>query len=84
MKTLKGPSIFLSQFIGEQPPFNSLATLAAWVAGLGYKAVQIPTHLPHIFDLRKAAESQDYCAEISGTLANFALEISELSIYRGS
>ncbi|MCT4703899.1 sugar phosphate isomerase/epimerase [Enterobacteriaceae bacterium H20N1] len=81
MKTLKGPSLFLSQFIGEQPPFNSLDTLAAWAAGLGYKAVQIPTHLPHIFDLRKAAESQDYCAEISGKLANFGLQVSELSTH---
>ncbi|MFP2237274.1 sugar phosphate isomerase/epimerase family protein [Pseudescherichia vulneris] len=81
MKTLKGPSIFLSQFIGDRPPFNSLETLAAWAAGLGYKAVQIPTHLPHIFDLSKAAESKDYCAEISGTLANVGLQISELSTH---
>ncbi|HEY1845253.1 MAG TPA: sugar phosphate isomerase/epimerase family protein [Buttiauxella sp.] len=81
MKTLQGPSIFLSQFIGERPPFNSLDTLAAWAAGLGYKAVQLPTHLPHIFDLRKAAESRDYCAEIGGTLANVGLQISELSTH---
>ncbi|MFP2468334.1 sugar phosphate isomerase/epimerase family protein [Pseudescherichia vulneris] len=81
MKTLKGPSIFLSQFIGDRPPFNSLETLAAWAAGLGYKAVQLPTHLPHIFDLSKAAESKDYCAEISGTLANVGLQISELSTH---
>lgn len=81
MKTLKGPSIFLSQFIGDRPPFNSLETLGGWAAGLGYKAVQIPTHLPHIFDLRKAAESKDYCAEISGTLANVGLQISELSTH---
>lgn len=81
MKTLKGPSLFLSQFISAQPPFNSLDTLAAWAAGLGYKAVQIPTHLPHIFDLQKAAESLDYCAEISATLANVGLQISELSTH---
>ena len=81
MKTLKGPSIFLSQFISDQPPFNSLETIAAWAAGLGYKAVQIPTHLPHIFDLAKAAQSEDYCAEICSTLANVGLEISELSTH---
>lgn len=81
MKTLKGPSIFLSQFIGEQPPFNSLDTLAEWAAGLGYKAVQIPTHLPHIFDLLTASQSRDYCQEISGRLASYGLEVSELSTH---
>lgn len=81
MKTLKGPSIFLSQFISDQSPFNSLDTLAAWAAGLGYKAVQIPTHLPHIFDLAKAAQSRAYCDEIRGVLANVGIEISELSTH---
>ncbi|MGB7799673.1 sugar phosphate isomerase/epimerase family protein [Buttiauxella sp.] len=81
MKTLKGPSIFLSQFITDKPPFNSLDSLAAWAAGLGYKAVQIPTHLPHIFDLTKAAQSLEYCAEIRAVLANVGLEISELSTH---
>ncbi|RPH30646.1 sugar phosphate isomerase/epimerase [Buttiauxella warmboldiae] len=81
MKTLQGPSIFLSQFIADNPPFNSLDTLAAWAAGLGYKAVQLPTHLPHIFDLAKAAENKDYCAEIRLVLGNVGLEISELSTH---
>lgn len=42
MKTIKGPGIFLTQFIGNQAPFNSLDGLAGWAAGKGYKAVQIP------------------------------------------
>lgn len=81
MRTLKGPSIFLSQFISDRPPFNSLDTLAAWASGLGYKAVQLPTNLPHIFDLQKAAQSREYCADISGTLANVGLVVSELSTH---
>lgn len=81
MKTLRGPSIFLSQFIGDQPPFNSLPALAAWAAGLGYKGVQIPTHLPHIFDLETAAASQTYCDDVTGMLAGNGLAISELSTH---
>ncbi|EPO1784592.1 sugar phosphate isomerase/epimerase family protein [Cronobacter turicensis] len=81
MKTLQGPSLFLSQFISDHPPFNQLDTLAAWAAGLGYKAVQLPTHLPHIFDLAKAAESLDYCAQVRETLGNLGLQISELSTH---
>ncbi len=43
MKTLKGPAIFLAQFIGSEPPFNKLDTMAKWAAGLGYVGVQMPT-----------------------------------------
>ena len=39
MKTIKGPAIFLAQFAGDTAPFNSLDSIAAWAAGLGYKGV---------------------------------------------
>lgn len=81
MKTIKGPGIFLAQFIGGQPPFNSLDGLAAWAAGLGYKAIQMPCNHKGIFDLDLAAESQDYCDEVMGILARYGLEISELSTH---
>ncbi|MCU5772111.1 sugar phosphate isomerase/epimerase [Erwiniaceae bacterium BAC15a-03b] len=81
MKTLKGPGIFLSQFISDQAPFNTLDSLAAWAAGLGFKAVQIPCNHPHIFDLQRAATSQTYCDEVSGVLASQGLVISELSTH---
>ena len=55
MRTMKGPGIFLSQFIGEKAPFNTLDGLAGWAAAKGYKAVQIPCNHPHIFDVEKAA-----------------------------
>ncbi|PZP48712.1 MAG: AP endonuclease, partial [Pseudopedobacter saltans] len=43
MKTIKGPAIFIAQFIGDKEPFNSLASIAKWASGLGYKGLQIPT-----------------------------------------
>ncbi|MBP2169436.1 sugar phosphate isomerase/epimerase [Erwinia toletana] len=81
MKTLKGPGIFLSQFISDRAPFNTLESLAAWAAGLGFKAVQMPCNHPHIFDLQRAASSQTYCDEVSGVLATYGLAISELSTH---
>ena len=81
MKTLKGPGIFLSQFIGAQPPFNTLEGLARWAASLGYKALQIPCNHPSIFDLSKAAASQTYCDDVRGLLASVGLEVSELSTH---
>ena len=81
MRTIKGPGLFLSQFLGDRPPFNSLEGLAEWAAGLGYKALQIPCHNKAIFDLQRAAESQTYCDEVSGKLAAHGLVISELSTH---
>ncbi|WP_313119449.1 sugar phosphate isomerase/epimerase family protein [Pantoea septica] len=81
MKTLKGPGIFLSQFIGQQAPFNSLEGLAQWAASLGYKALQIPRNHPGIFDLPRAASSQTYCDEVRGLLQEKGLCISELSTH---
>ena len=81
MKTIQGPGIFLAQFIGDSSPFNTLDSLAGWAAGLGFKAVQIPTGNAHIFDLEKAAASLAYSEEIQAILAGHGLVISELSTH---
>jgi sugar phosphate isomerase/epimerase len=81
MRTIKGPAIFLAQFAGDEAPFNSLDTIAAWAAGLGYKGVQIPSWDGRLFDLKRAAESKTYCEEVMGTLARHGLQITELSTH---
>jgi len=78
---MKGPAIFLAQFVGDKPPFNSLASIARWAAGHGYKGVQIPTTAPQLFDLQKAAESDTYCDEVRGTLGEFGISVTELSTH---
>lgn len=80
MKTIKGPAIFLAQFMGDRPPFDTLDHLAAWAADLGYEAVQIPC-APALIDLETAAESQDYCDDLRGRLATHGIAISELSTH---
>lgn len=82
MKTLKGPGIFLAQFIGDKPPFDKLETMAKWVADLGYVGVQMPTGgADSFFDLARAAESQAYCDDLAGLLADHGLQITELSTH---
>jgi sugar phosphate isomerase/epimerase len=81
MKTIKGPAIFLAQFAGDKAPFNSLETIADWAAGLGYKGIQIPSWEKSLFDLDKAAESQTYCDDVKGLLADKGLEVTELSTH---
>ena len=81
MNTIKGPAIFLAQFMGDEAPFNSLDSITTWVASLGYKGVQIPSWDPRCIDLQKAAESKTYCDEIVGMLAAKGLQITELSTH---
>lgn len=80
MKTIKGPAIFLAQFMGDDVPFDSLENLAGWASGLGYKAIQLPCD-PRLFDLEQAADSQAYCDDIVALLASHGLQISELSTH---
>ena len=81
MKTIKGPAIFLAQFAGDRAPFNSLGSIGRWAADLGYAGVQIPSWDSRLFDLEKAAESDAYCDEVKGTLADAGVEITELSTH---
>ena len=78
---IKGPALFLAQFAGDEAPFNSLGSIAEWAAGLGYKGIQIPTFDGRLFDLDKAADSQDYCDEVKGICAEAGVEITELSTH---
>ena len=81
MKTIKGPAIFLAQFVDKKAPFNSLEGMCKWAADLGYKGIQIPTWEHFLIDLDKAAESQDYCDELLGKVKSHGLEITELSTH---
>jgi len=81
MRTIKGPAIFLAQFAGDVPPFNSLKAIAAWAAGLGFKGVQIPSWDQRLFDLKRAAESQTYADEVKGTVAEHGLQVTELATH---
>ena len=81
MSKMKGPAIFLAQFVGDQAPFDQLASMAKWAGDLGYKGVQVPTWESGLIDLERAAESQDYCDELKGVCAEAGVEITELSTH---
>jgi sugar phosphate isomerase/epimerase len=81
MKTIKGPGIFLAQFAGPEPPFNTLPGIARWAADKGFVGVQMPTTDHRLFDLKKAATSDAYCDEIKGVLKDAGIVITELSTH---
>jgi sugar phosphate isomerase/epimerase len=68
MKTIKGPAVFLAQFMDDKTPFNSLDGLCKWAKELGYIGIQIPTLDRSIIDLDIASESQTYCDEFKGKI----------------
>jgi len=80
MKTIKGPAIFLAQFLGEDPPFDTLAHLVQWAAGLGFKGIQLPV-APQLIDIEQAASSQTYCDELLGVAADAGVTITELATH---
>ncbi len=81
MTTLKGPGIFLAQFMGDKPPFNTLQGICIWAKSVGFAGVQIPSWDSRLIDLQKAAESKDYCDEIKGIVNGCGMEITELSTH---
>jgi sugar phosphate isomerase/epimerase len=81
MKTIKGPALFIAQFIGDQAPFNSLDSICKWAKDLGFKGLQLPTNDSRFLDLKLAAESKAYADEIKGKVNAAGLEITELSTH---
>lgn len=81
MKTIKGPALFIAQFIGDQAPFNSLDSICKWAKDLGFKGLQLPTNDSRFLDLKLAAESKAYADEIKGKVNAVGLEITELSTH---
>lgn len=81
MKTMKGPGLFLAQFVGDAAPFDSFEGLTAWAAECGYAGVQVPTVETCLMDLDTAASSTGYCDELKGKASEAGVEITELSAH---
>ena len=81
MKTLKGPAIFLAQFMADETPFNGIDAMAQWAARLGFAGIQVPIGNPAFIDVTLAAESQTYCDDLKGRVAATGLQITELSTH---
>jgi len=78
--TIKGPAIFLLQYVSDEAPFNSLDSIARWAHLLGYKGIQVPVD-ERLIDIDRAAEDEQYCQDIVKQLADIGVEITELSTH---
>jgi len=64
MSQIKGPAIFLAQFLGDEAPYNTLSNITEWVEDFGYLGVQIPSWDGRVIDIKQAAESKAYCDDL--------------------
>jgi sugar phosphate isomerase/epimerase len=78
---MKGPGIYLPQFMGDDRPYNSLENICRYMAGLGYLGVQLPAWDARCVDLKRLAESKDYADEVKGIVESTGLEVSELGTH---
>lgn len=78
---IKGPAIFLAQFMGDAAPFNSWASITRWAGSLGYQGVQVPAWDGRAIDLAKAASSKTYCDEFAGIAKANGVAITELATH---
>ena len=81
MKTIKGPAIFLAQFMDDKPPFNNIDSVCDWASKLGYKGIQIPTWDSRCIDLQKVATDKVYAKDYKDKIKSYGIEITELSTH---
>jgi sugar phosphate isomerase/epimerase len=79
MAQIKGPAIFLAQFLDDKAPFDTLEHITGWAKSLGFVGVQIPAWDGRVIDLEKAASSKAYCDELKGKCNGLA--ITELATH---
>ena len=76
---IKGPALFLAQFVQEVPPYDTLENITQWAKDLGFIGVKIPAWDTRLIDLDKAAESKQYCDDLKGRCSGLA--ITELATH---
>jgi sugar phosphate isomerase/epimerase len=81
VRTIKGPAVFLAQFMADEAPFDSIEAMAAWAAGLGFAGIQVPIGNPAFIDVAIAADSQTYCDDLRGRVEAQGVAITELSTH---
>ncbi|HSK08689.1 MAG TPA: sugar phosphate isomerase/epimerase family protein [Vicinamibacterales bacterium] len=79
MAQIKGPAIFLAQFLDDRAPFDTLENITGWAQSLGFVGVQIPAWDRRVIDLDKAASSKAYCDDLKARCNGLA--ITELATH---
>jgi sugar phosphate isomerase/epimerase len=80
-RTIRGPGLFISQFVGTEPPFDTLGGIAERAKELGFKALQIPVSDPRLKDLAGLPD-KDAISQIESVMSKAGLVVSEIAAQR--
>jgi len=79
IKALRGPAVDCGPVVGLGTPFHELGAVLDFCGMNGFKGIQMPAEETRLMDVAKAAESQEYCDELTGQLKSRELVWSGMS-----
>lgn len=80
-RTIRGPGLFIGQFISNDPPFDTLDGMAGFAAATGFVALQVPVHDPRFIDLGRL-DASGYIGAIEAATHGRGLAVSEIAAHR--
>ncbi|KAJ5757174.1 uncharacterized protein N7511_007356 [Penicillium nucicola] len=75
---IKGPAIFVAQYLSDESPFNSLEGICQWASSHGYTGIQLPIDI-RLIDIKRAATDLDYCLSLLNVFTSHGITLTELS-----
>ena len=81
LKTIRGPGLFIAQYLGAPPFFRNLDSIAGFAAECGFKALQVPVHDAAILTTERIVES-GYIEAWEEAIGRHGLLVSEIAAHR--
>ena len=81
MKTIRGPGLFIAQYLGQAPFFSDIDDVSGFAAQNGFKALQVPVHDKAIIDTERLEES-GYIDSCCRAIERHGLVVSEIAAHR--
>jgi sugar phosphate isomerase/epimerase len=81
LKTIRGPGLFIAQYLGQAPFFSDIDDVSGFAAQNGFKALQVPVHDKAIIDTERLEES-GYIDSCCRAIERHGLVVSEIAAHR--
>ena len=81
MKTIRGPGLFIAQYLGKSPLYSDIDGVSGFAAQNGFKALQVPVHDRAIIDTDRLEDS-GYIDNWHSTIKRHELVVSEIAAHR--
>lgn len=81
LKTIRGPGLFIAQYLGSAPFFSDIDGVSGFAAQNGFRALQVPVHDRAIVDTERLEES-GYIDGWHAAIERHGLAVSEIAAHR--